>query len=383
MTAKRRSRAKSPFLPSRAGQAKLEPTSGLAMALRELPDASGALDGPVLQSDLPVQIPGLRVELTQEQIDNAVETLKVHFEKNVDPYAENSRRGMRSDWRHWAAFCAQRDRVAMPISFEDLSEFIDALIDAGYQRASLEHILFTLGEASRFWQCPNPTDTHLWKDLWRDRRRNRLNKRQHQAASINTEEVELVRESINTDDARSIRDAAFVACAYDMLARSSEMVAMLWENITFDVDEEGGATYLLDSSKTDQEGVGEMTYLTPETATLLRAWNEHRDQENTFVFHALPRFKGQRIDTTRPLNVREVSRIYERVSKKNEIAKALSGHSARVGAAQDMTRAGMDLAAIMQAGRWKTPQMPARYAERELAARAGKNRRDALRKLKR
>jgi hypothetical protein len=37
---------------------------------------------------------------------------------------------------------------------------------------------------------------------------------------------------------------------------------------------------------------------------------------------------------------------------------------------QDLVAAGADLAAVMQAGRWKTPTMPARYSEHLLAAKA-------------
>jgi hypothetical protein len=37
--------------------------------------------------------------------------------------------------------------------------------------------------------------------------------------------------------------------------------------------------------------------------------------------------------------------------------------------AQDLVAAGDELPAVMQAGRWRTPAMPARYAERLLAAR--------------
>ena len=37
--------------------------------------------------------------------------------------------------------------------------------------------------------------------------------------------------------------------------------------------------------------------------------------------------------------------------------------------AQDLVAGGADLAAVMQAGRWKSPTMPARYAERLLAKR--------------
>ena len=37
--------------------------------------------------------------------------------------------------------------------------------------------------------------------------------------------------------------------------------------------------------------------------------------------------------------------------------------------AQDLAAEGAELPAIMQAGRWKSPEMPARYAERMIAGR--------------
>ena len=38
--------------------------------------------------------------------------------------------------------------------------------------------------------------------------------------------------------------------------------------------------------------------------------------------------------------------------------------------AQDLMAAGAELPALMQAGRWKSPTMPARYGERQAAARS-------------
>jgi hypothetical protein len=54
-----------------------------------------------------------------------------------------------------------------------------------------------------------------------------------------------------------------------------------------------------------------------------------------------------------------------------EVVERISGHSTRVGAAQDMSAVGLDLAEIMQAGRWATPAMVARYTERIAARRGG------------
>jgi hypothetical protein len=49
----------------------------------------------------------------------------------------------------------------------------------------------------------------------------------------------------------------------------------------------------------------------------------------------------------------------------------MSGHSTRVGAAQDLAELGIDLAAITQAGGWKSTRMPLHYAEKINAARSG------------
>jgi hypothetical protein len=49
----------------------------------------------------------------------------------------------------------------------------------------------------------------------------------------------------------------------------------------------------------------------------------------------------------------------------------VSGHSVRVGATQDLQSLNIDLASIMQSGRWKSSRMPMRYGEEILAARGG------------
>ena len=49
----------------------------------------------------------------------------------------------------------------------------------------------------------------------------------------------------------------------------------------------------------------------------------------------------------------------------------ISGHSSRVGAAQDMVQFGVELPAIMQAGGWKTPEMVSRYTARLDVRRSG------------
>jgi hypothetical protein len=70
-----------------------------------------------------------------------------------------------------------------------------------------------------------------------------------------------------------------------------------------------------------------------------------------------------------------VADIYKRVARWIGMAakqvNQVSGHSVRVGAPQDLLALNIDLASIMQAGRWKSSRMPMRYGEEILAARGG------------
>ena len=66
----------------------------------------------------------------------------------------------------------------------------------------------------------------------------------------------------------------------------------------------------------------------------------------------------------------DVARTFKRLAALVGMDPAdISGHSARVGMAQDLTSDGASLPEVMQAGRWKSAAMPARYAEHQAAHR--------------
>jgi hypothetical protein len=75
------------------------------------------------------------------------------------------------------------------------------------------------------------------------------------------------------------------------------------------------------------------------------------------------------------LTAQVITAIFRKVGKwiglSEQDQRALSGHSTRVGAAQDLIALNIDLASVMQSGRWKDTRMPMRYAERVLARRGG------------
>ena len=83
--------------------------------------------------------------------------------------------------------------------------------------------------------------------------------------------------------------------------------------------------------------------------------------------------KGGRVGDR--LHPTQVPRILKALARRAGLPKAVvaapSGHSPRVGAAQDMIAAGIDLPAILQAGRWKSAAMVSRYGEHLLAEQSG------------
>jgi hypothetical protein len=100
-------------------------------------------------------------------------------------------------------------------------------------------------------------------------------------------------------------------------------------------------------------------------------WLEHAAIEKGAVFR---RLIGRR-QVGGPLNSGSIAPIFKRVAEwigmPARVVDQVSGHSTRVGATQDLAGLDIDLAAITQAGGWKSTRMPLQYAEKINAARSG------------
>ena len=161
-----------------------------------------------------------------------------------------------------------------------------------------------------------------------------------------------------------LRDVALLLVMRDLLARRSEAVALLLEDVTWAAD--GSATVLIRCGKTDATGQGEVRWLSPRTTTRLRAWLAAARITEGPIFRAVN--KGDAVGAV--LTAGDVVRIFKRLATRAGLDPAkVSGHSARIGMAQDLVASGAELPAVRQAGRWRSPTMPARYAEKLVAGR--------------
>ena len=123
--------------------------------------------------------------------------------------------------------------------------------------------------------------------------------------------------------------------------------------------------------KTDAEGQGRVAYRSRETVKWLKIWLEHAKITEGAVFRRLI----GRDQIGGPLNPGSIAPIFKRVAQwigmPAIFVAEVSGHSTRVGATQDLAELDIDLAAITQAGGWKSTRMPLQYAEKINAARSG------------
>ena len=148
----------------------------------------------------------------------------------------------------------------------------------------------------------------------------------------------------------------------DLLSRKSELVALRTEDIEFRAD--GTLRVLVRRSKSDPFGEGRLAFTSKRTADLVHDWLEWRGTHIKNLF--CPIYHGKALN--RDLSTSTVKQVINSAAKRDglepSIVDKFSGHSLRVGAAQDQLRNGFDTAAIMRAGGWKSVNTLSRYLEK-------------------
>lgn len=170
--------------------------------------------------------------------------------------------------------------------------------------------------------------------------------------------------SATSNNLRGVRDQALLLLAYDSMCRRSELVSLRIIDIHIDELENYKQMKLrLRKSKTDQELQGRWIFLTEKSAAALSLWLNQAKLKDGFLFRGI----NNAIDITQELKSSQINRIYKRLAKDAKLPKHIidhiSGHSMRVGAAQDLLKSGASMPMIMNKGRWSKIDTVMRYLE--------------------
>ncbi len=264
----------------------------------------------------------------------------------------NTARAVRSDLRLYAAWCAEAGRRALPASPETVAAFVDAMADVRAP-ASVRRYLASIALAHRAVGAARPVASTAVQ-LALKRMYARKGRRQGQALGL-TWPLRVRLLEAGGERLIDERNRALLAVAYDAMLRRSELTALQVPDLLEEIG--GHGTLLVRRSKTDGEGQGEVVWVGPDSLRLVRRWRRRAGVEDGFLFRSL--HKGGQVLGALPLG--QVARIFKRMARRaglpETVVRGLSGHSARIGAAQDMVAAGIELPAILQAGRWKSTAM--------------------------
>ena len=244
-----------------------------------------------------------------------------------------------------------------------LADYLACLHARGLAPASIAAVV----QAVRFWEklegrssSVGPLTARTLAGIRREGR----GRGRGQVTGLTREAVQrMAHNAVKTNTLAGLRNAALLRVMSDALLRIGEAVAIDCEHITTEAD--GSGRLMLHRSKTDQEGNGASLYLTARTVEAVRQLQARAGYTAGPLFRRM--LKGDRMSHDR-LTV-DGARLAIKASAKQAGIEGVSGHSLRIGTAQELAQRGASLVELQNAGRWTDSKMPAHYTRAQAAGK--------------
>jgi len=265
----------------------------------------------------------------------------------------------RAGWTRFTEWCAGHGVAPLPAPPETVASYL-AVTAQTHKPATVQLHASAIAAVHRHDGHPNPCEAQAVRDVLHGIVRAHGGQ-QAQDRGLTSHDVARIEVAIG-DGARDKRDFAMLVTARDLMARRSELAALDVTDLGFDAAD-GSGTATIRRSKTDQSGEGHTGYLSPPAVQALYAYMRAYEVEDGPLFRSRP--GGGRISEL------GVARAFKRLAERAGIDPAtVSGHSARIGMAQDLAAYGVSTVEMMHAGRWSSERMPARYTQKQAAKRS-------------
>ena len=290
--------------------------------------------------------------------DTARNSLQATIKKIEGAYAPATLRAYKSNFENFIKYCEEINEEALPASSEVVVSFIKSISDGRLKSASIRIAIASIATIHKLNRFNNPVNDPDVKLEMRRMHRN-LGRSSSQAYGINKDLLDKMI-AATSDDLRGIRDKALLSLAYDTLCRRGEIVSLDIEDIIYSNDQ---LKIRLRKSKTDQDALGKILEINCETKMHLMNWLQHSKINTGKLFRGIKKNN----EITISLNKAQINKIFKKLAIKANVEKEkvlkISGHSVRVGAAQDLMLSGVSLPIIMSRGRWSKVDTAMRYVE--------------------
>ena len=275
-------------------------------------------------------------------------------------YAPNTLRAYKTDMLEFIAYCDKTGACALPASPKTVAEFLMQTVPQGIKSSTIRRKVSSISAIHRLSSLDDPTKHSEVRIIQRKIYR-QLGTRFDQAYPITKTLLTRLLATCG-NDLRGLRDRALLLVAYDSMRRRSELTSLRFDDIEWLEDD--AATILLRKSKTDQHGSGKWIHLSAETTHALHQWLSTAKINEGLIFRGVRSSRA----ITDGLCESRISRIYKALARKaglsEKLVHSISGHSMRVGGAQDLLNFGASLPQIMVKGGWAKTDTVMRYVER-------------------
>jgi len=273
-------------------------------------------------------------------------------------YSDETLRAYSADFQRFSDWCRAKRVPYLPATPETVAAYLD---DAAQdlKPATLRRRTAAIRKVHRMTRHADPTLAEAVTLALRRAKRSKM-ARPRQALGLTAEIRDLMLAAC-PGNLSGLRDQAMIMTGYDTLCRRSELVALRAEDI--ELRPSGGANILVRRAKNDPDGNGRVAAISAATLVRLQAWLKASGIVEGPIFRPV----HGKVVKSRHLHPLVVSRIVKAAARRAGLdsvsVAGFSGHSMRVGCAQDLNRRGLDLLTIMRAGGWRSSNVVARYVE--------------------
>jgi site-specific recombinase XerD len=293
---------------------------------------------------------------------SSLEILNKTIEKIEGAYAPSTIRAYRANFERFIEFCEKQGSSRLPANPFDIASYIAQLTKSGLKSSSIRIAVASISSIHKLNLLNDPKQ-HPEVKIEMRRMHRTLGRSSKQAYGIT---APLLARMLKTtrNDLRGVRDRALLLLAYDSMCRRSELVSLKIEDIELsEMNDCIKMKIRLRKSKTDQQLQGRWIQPSERSADAITTWVAQAKLDGGYLFRGI----NNAIEITQELKSSQINRIYKRLAKDanlpKEIINHISGHSIRVGAAQDLLRSGASMPMIMNKGRWSKTDTVMRYLE--------------------
>ena len=276
-------------------------------------------------------------------------------------YSPSTIRAYRANFEVFIRYCEEQGTSPLPSQPENVTKFIAHLSKGHLKSASIRIAIVAIAAIHRLNRFEDPAkDPDVALEVRRMYRK--LGRASKQALGVTHPILEKLI-GVTDDSLRGLRDRMLLLLAYDSLCRRSELVSLRIEDISnFGTDK--GLQIRLRKSKTDPNAMGKWLHLSKRTQLAIEEWIDASGIEDGFLIRRMTKHGGI---LPRGISGGQINRIYKSLAAKAKLdpgmVEHMSGHSMRVGSAQDLLNSGASMPMIMSRGRWTKTDTVMRYAE--------------------